>query len=316
MTNGTTTNDSAIQPEAFEVNRRKFIAGTTAAATLSLTLSGNLQAMHKKAPKSKYLDTLGLQLWTVRNQLEEDQKGTLKAVADAGYKQVELGRVVGADSLVKDARDLGMKVTSAFVEWNSVLGNKGDFPELKTIVATAKEWGLEHLVFGYIGKGHRETVEHVKKTAAKANAFGEMCNDAGIKLCYHNHSFEFKPVDGETTGFDILMNEFDNDKCKFELDVFWAKLGGWDPVETLRKLDGRITQVHLKDLKENVAVNFDEGAVPPDAYEECGDGSIDMAEIMKVAEEVGAEQCHVEQDRSPGPLWSMAQSIKHLNGLS
>lgn len=298
------------------MKRRTFLAGTAAAATLSLSPSKNLKAMQDKAAKSKYLDTLGLQLWTVRKQLEKDQSGTLKAVADAGYKQVELGRVVGSESIVKEARELGMEVTSSFCEWNSVLGNKGDFPELKTIVGTAKVWGLKHLVFGYIGKGHRETVELVKKTAAKANALGEMCNDAGIKLCYHNHSFEYKPIDGETTGFEILMNEFDNDKCKFELDVFWAKLGGWDPIETMKKLDGRITQIHLKDLKENVAINFDEGTVPPDAFEECGDGSIDMAEVLKVAEEVGAEQCHVEQDQSPGPLWSMAQSIKHLNELS
>ena len=298
------------------MKRRTFIAGTAAAATLTLSLSKTLQAMQEKAAKSKYLDTIGLQLWTVRNQMEKDQAGTLKAVADAGYKQVELGRVIGSESIVKDAKKLGMNVTSSFVEWNSVLGNKGEFPELKSIITGAKEMGIEHLVFGYIGKGHRETVKLVKKTAAKANEFGQMCSDAGIKLCYHNHSFEFKPIDGETTGFDILMDELDNKKCKFELDVFWAKLGGWDPVETMRKLDGRISQMHLKDLKEGTPVNFDESEVPHEAFEECGDGSIDMAEIMKVAEEVGAEQCHVEQDQSPGPIESMAQSLKHLNGLT
>lgn len=298
------------------MKRRTFIAGTAAAATLSLSLSKTLQAMQEKATKSKYLDTMGLQLWTVRNQLAEDQSATLKAIADAGYKQVELGKVVGSESVVKEAKELGMNVTSAFVEWNSVLGNKGNYPELKSIIAGAKEFGLKHLVFGYIGKGYRETADLVKNTAAKANMFGDMCNDAGLKLCYHNHSFEFKPVDGETTGFDILMDELDNDKCKFELDVFWVKIGGLDPVELMKKLDGRISQMHLKDLKEGAAVNYDEGSIPHDVFEECGDGSIDMAEIMKVAEEVGAEQCHVEQDQSPGPLESMAQSLKHLNGLS
>ena len=296
------------------MKRRTFIAGTTA-ATLSLTLSKSLRAMQEKAKKSKYLETMGLQLWTVRNQLEEDEAKTLKAVADAGYKQVEMGRVIGSESIFKKAKELGMGVTSSFVDWQSVLGIKGKHPELKAIVAQAKEWQLEHLVFGYIGKGHRETVDLVKKTAAKANEFGSMCNDAGIKLCYHNHSFEFKPVDGDTTGFDVLMAELDNEKCKFELDVFWAKIGGWDPIETMRKLNGRISQVHLKDLKEGAKIEFDESAVPKDAFEECGDGSIDMAEVMKVAEEVGAEQCHVEQDQSPGPIESMAQSFKHLNGL-
>jgi sugar phosphate isomerase/epimerase len=298
------------------MKRRTFLAGAAAATTLTLSLKQSLLAMQEKAARSKYLDTMGLQLWTVRNQLAEDQKGTLKAIADAGYKQVELGRVTGSKSIIEDARELGMDVTSSFVEWNSVLGNSGDHPKLENIIADAKKMGLKHLVFGYIGQGHRETVELVKKSAAKSNAFGEMCNDAGIKLCYHNHSFEFKPIDGKTTGFDILIDELDNDKCKFELDVFWAKVGGWDPVETMKRLDGRISQVHLKDLKEGAEIEFDEGKVPHDYFEECGDGSIDMAEIMKVAEEVGAEQCHVEQDQSPGPLESMAQSLKHLNGLA
>ena len=150
------------------MKRRTFIAGTAAAATLSLSLSRTLQAMQEKAAKSKYLDTIGLQLWTVRNQLEKDQSATLKAVADAGYKQVELGRVIGSESIAKEAKELGMNVTSSFVNWESVLGNDGDHPELKTIIAGAKEMGVEHLVFGYIAKGHRETVELVKKTAAKA----------------------------------------------------------------------------------------------------------------------------------------------------
>ena len=73
------------------MKRRTFIASAAAATTLSLTLRKSLLAMQEKAAKSKYLDTIGLQLWTVRDQMAEDQKATLKAVADAGYKQVELG---------------------------------------------------------------------------------------------------------------------------------------------------------------------------------------------------------------------------------
>ncbi len=298
------------------MKRRTFIAGTAAAASLSLSLSKPLLAMQDKAKKSKYLDTMGLQLWTVRNQMEADQSATLKAVKDAGYKQVELMKVTGSKGIVDDAKELGLNVTSAFVEWNSVLGNEGKHPELKSIIADAKEFGLQHLVFGYVGKGHRETAELVKKIAAKANDFGQMCNDAGIKLCYHNHSFEFAPIDGETTGFDVLMNEFDNDKCKFELDVFWAKIGGWDPLETMEKLKGRMTQIHLKDLKADTPINFDEGTVPHEAFEELGDGSIDMAKVLVLAEKLGVEQCHVEQDQSPGPIDSIGQSMKHLQGLS
>ena len=298
------------------MKRRTFIAGTAATAGLSLTLSKPLMAMRNKAEKSKYLDTIGLQLWTVRNQMEEDQSATLKAVKEAGYKQVELMRVTGSKDIVDEAKKLDLNVTSAFVEWNSVLGLEGEHPSLKSIIADAKKFGLQHLVFGCVAKGHRETVDLVKTIAAKANGFGQMCNDAGIKLCYHNHSFEFEAIDGETTGFDVLMDELDNEKCKFELDVFWAKIGGWDPFETMEKLKGRMSQIHLKDLKADTPVNYDEGAVPHEAFEELGDGSIDMAKVLQLAEKLGVEQCHVEQDQSPGPIASIGQSMKHLQGLT
>ena len=111
------------------------------------------------------------------------------------------------------------------------------------------------------------------------------------------------------------MEEFDNDLVKFELDVFWAKLGGWDPIETMKKLGDRITQVHLKDPKEGTAVIYDEGKVPAEAFQECGDGSIDMGEVMKLASEIGAVYCHVEQDQSPDPIASIGQSIDYLKGL-
>lgn len=300
------------------MKRRSFLAGTAAAAslsTLTLALPKSILAMQEKGNTSKYLDTLGLQLWTVRNQMDEDPKKTLTAVKEAGYKQVELMNVVNSSDIVKQAKELGLNVTSAFVEWQSVLQLDNDnIPTREAIIAKAKEFGLKHLVFGYIGKGHRETVELMKKVATAGNEFGTMCADSGIQLCYHNHSFEFAKVDGQKTGFEILMDEFD-ERCKFELDVFWAKIGGWDPFETLKKLDGRLTQVHLKDLKADTPVNHDEGKVATDAFQECGDGTIDMAKVMKVAEECGALQCHVEQDQSPDPIASIGQSINHLSSL-
>jgi len=274
-------------------------------------------ALQEKSKASKYMDTMGLQLWTVRKHLEkkEDYAATLQAVKDAGYKQVELMRVVGSDEIVKEAKKIGLGVNSSFVEWNSVVHQKADAPKREDIVKKAAEFGVKHLVFGYVGKGSRETGELMKNCATKANEFGKMCNDAGIKLCYHNHSFEFAKIDGETTGFDVLMNEFDNDLCKFELDVFWAKIGGWDPYDTLKKLDGRVTQVHLKDLQNGAAVCHDEGKVPHECFEELGDGSIDMKKVLAIAEEIGAEYCHVEQDQSPDALASIGQSMGHLKSF-
>ena len=104
------------------------------------------------------------------------------------------------------------------------------------------------MVFGYIGKGERETVDHFKRHADQANKAGEKCAKAGIQLCYHNHSFEFAKLNGGKTGWDVFVKEFDKKLVKFEVDVFWVKIGGLDPYKTLRQLKGRVSQVHLKDL--------------------------------------------------------------------
>ena len=294
------------------MRRRTFLTSATGAA-LTMSLGRTLAGLPKDSP---YLKTIGLQLWTVRNQMEADEKATLKAVADAGYKQVELMKTLGSDSIVRTAKDLGMNVTSAFIDWQS-LGKPSakKAPSFDKIVDQAKAYGLKHLVFGYIGKGERETVDHFKRHAAAANKAGEKSLKAGIQLSYHNHSFEFAKLKGGKTGFEIFVDEFDAKAVRFELDVFWVKIGGLDPIKTLKKLRGRVAQVHLKDLQSGAKTQHDEGKVPHSAFKELGAGSIDMAEVLKVSAEIGAKQCHVEQDQSPDPLKSIGTSIRHLRKL-
>lgn len=298
------------------MKRRTFIQTTAglSVATLAAHLARPLLAMPKQ---SKYLDSIGLQLWTVRNQMAEDSQKTLQAVADAGYKQVELMDVSEGVEIAKQAKEIGLKVASGFINWQSICKPETNgVPSTDDIIATAKEIGLEHLVFGYIAKGSRETVELMKAHAKATNELGKKAADAGMQVCYHNHSFEFEKIDGDTTGYDVLIEELDPDLVKFELDVFWAQVGGWDPLETMKKLDGRISQVHLKDPKPGTPVIYDEGKVPADAFQECGDGSIDMGEVMKLASAIGVTYCHVEQDQSPDPIASIGQSIEHLKSLS
>ena len=298
------------------MKRRHFLQTTAGLSVAALTtqLARPLYAMPKS---SKYLDSIGLQLWTVRNQLKEDTGKTLKAVADAGYKQVELMSVTGSEEIVEQAKAVGMGVTSGFINWESICKpEKEGIASVDDIIATASKMGLQHLVFGYIGAGSRETSQQLKQIAKNTNEAAKKAMDAGMQMCYHNHSFEFKKIDGDTTGYDILVEEFDEDLVKFELDVFWAKVGGLDPFEEMKKLDGRISQVHLKDVKEGTGVIYDEGKVPEEAFKECGNGTIDMGKVMKLAEEVGAVNCHVEQDQSPDPIASIGQSIDYLNGLS
>ena len=293
------------------MNRRRFLTSACASAASIPFLRPSL--LFARANKSPFITNIGLQLWTVRNQMANDTAETLKAVADAGYKQVELMRVLGdADNILPVANDHGMNVTSAFIDWQSVGNPHGDnVPSFDKILEKAEAKNLKFLVFGYIGKGHRETSDQFKNHAEAANKAGEKCKKAGIQLCYHNHSFEFKPI-GSTTGWDILVQEFDDELVKFELDVFWVKVGGFDPVATMKKLDGRIAQLHLKDIQKGTGTIFDEGKVPHEAFQELGDGTIDMKAIMELGEKIGVTQCHVEQDQSPNPIASIGQSMNHL----
>lgn len=294
------------------MQRRTFLQTTGAAGLLSV-LGRPTWAL---PAESRYLKTLGLQVYTVRNQLAKDIPGTIKAIAAAGYHQVELMNVADADQYLPIVKDAGMVVTSAFIDWRAMTTpDAADVVAIEKQIEKAKQHEIHYLVFGYVGKGHRETAEQLKLLAERANKAGEKCREVGIQYCYHNHSFEFQPLAAGQTGFSVFVQEFDPQLVKFELDVFWAAIGGLDPVTTIKRLKGRVAQVHLKDLKPGVGTIFDEGQVPAEAFQEVGQGRIHWPEVLQACEATGVEQCHVEQDQSPDPLASIAASLKYVRGL-
>lgn len=298
------------------MNRRTFLGSAAAFAVSTTAFADILRRPIANLPENNpYLDSIGIQLWTLRNELEMDKEATLKAVKEAGYKQVELMSTMDSDEIVTIARDLDLAINSAHFNWESIINPSDATPSMDAIIEKAKEIGVKHLVLAYIGTGHRESAEQFKAHSDLASIAGEKCKAADIQLSYHNHSFEFKPLEDNVTGFEIFMERFHRDFVKFELDVFWAQLGGWNPVETLNKLTGRVTQVHLKDLKKGMGKQFDESKVPEDAYQPLGRGSIDMAKVIAACQEVGVEHCHVEQDYSPDQIESLGVSMTHLSGL-
>jgi sugar phosphate isomerase/epimerase len=218
------------------------------------------------------------------------------------------------DAMVKAARDSGLALHSSHFEWDSVVNPKDDsYSDFSKILDKAKEVGLKHLVIPYLADGNRKTLDDYKKVAAHANKAAALAKSAGIQLSYHNHNFEFEPKENGVSGFDVFVKEFSAD-MKFELDVFWVKAGGLDPVELVNKLKGRVTQLHLKDLKKDIPIPS-YSSVPADAFQEVGDGIIAMAPLLAAAQEAGVEHCHVEQDQSPDALASIKQSIDFLNKL-
>ncbi|MCD0462408.1 sugar phosphate isomerase/epimerase family protein [Roseiconus lacunae] len=303
----------------YSFSRRQWL--TAAAATgLAAWLA---RPVHGWAAQSAaglpYLNRLGLQLYTVRDQMAEDPRATLRAIAAAGYKQVELMSIdEEALQLAAMAREEGLRVHSGFLNWRCIASPENNSGlNVEQSIEMAERIGLRHVVFGYIDKGSRDTADKIKAIADRSNQAAAKTRDAGMRMAYHNHSFEFGDLDGgKTNAYDIFIERFDPQLMDFELDVFWVKIGGHDPIALMKKLAGRITMVHLKDLKDGTATIHDEGNVPKDAFQECGDGTIDIPAVMQLAKEIGVLECHVEQDQSPAPLESIAESYRFLANAS
>jgi sugar phosphate isomerase/epimerase len=293
------------------MNRRTFIR-TTSATALALTQVGSVFALETD---NAYRKNIGIQLYTLRNELGKDAAGTLKQVAAAGYKQVELYGFPNADAMIAGAKDAGLAIHSAHFEWDSVVNPKdAAMSDFLKILDKAKNLGLSHLVIPYLQEPNRKTLDDYKKVAENSNRAASLAKSAGIQLSYHNHSFEFEPKAGGKSGYDVFIEEF-SPEMQFELDVFWVKAAGIEPVDLIKKLSGRVSQLHLKDLKNGIQTPFFSGNLPPDAFQELGDGIIPMEPILVAAAAAGVKHCHVEQDQSPDALQSIRQSMEFLRKL-
>lgn len=294
------------------MNRRQFLARSSAAA---LTLAWHSTVRAALDRDNVYRRNIGLQLYTVRTELSKDTAATVKAVANAGYKQAELGGFPSQTAAqLQVAKEIGLAVNSSHFEWDSLV-NPADksYSAFRKIVDQAHAAGLKHLVVPYLVEKNRTSLDDYKQVADHLNHGAEITKAAGIRLSYHNHAFEFKPLAGGKTGFDVFMAEFGPDTY-FELDVFWVKVGAHEPVELLKKLAGRVAQVHLKDLKPGLKLP-EFGKLPDDAFQELGDGILAWEPILEAAKAAGVEHCHVEQDQSPNCLASVRQSIDYLMKL-
>ncbi|MEM8525448.1 MAG: sugar phosphate isomerase/epimerase [Bacteroidota bacterium] len=296
------------------MKRRTFLKNS-AQVGAGIALSSSMLACMEE--HQNYVSTIGLQLWTVRNQLEENPLETLKAIKKHGYHQVELMDTEQIKTLMPLIKDVGLAVNSSFMNFTLLTGRwdlKGESIPAYTfsqLVEDAQKAGLTEIVFGYMLPGERATLDQYKKISDRLNEAGEECKSAGIQLCYHNHSFEFLPMEG-STGYDVLMERLDPELAKFELDVFWSSLGGVEPVELMKKLGNRVHLLHLKDKMTDAPVIYDEGKVPEETFLPLGKGSVNMQGVLKQAQASGVKYCLVEQDQSPDPIQDIGVSMSYL----
>ena len=261
--------------------------------------------------KARQLPSIGVQLYTVRSVLPQKPAQTLAGIQSIGYREIE-ATYGGLDKIWPDIRATHLKPTS--IHLDNTLMNPGKEDDLARAIDQVKKWGFAYAVFPYVPPAERGGLERFRALTGKLNRAGERCRAAGIRFCYHNHAFEFEPMEG-TTGFQVMMDRLDKNLCGFELDCFWVSVAGHDPVELLDRLSGRVPLLHLKDKAAGTPVMFKE-SVDHGAFKEVGNGVIDWPAVLRAAQSAGAEHYFVEQDQTPGdPLDSLRQSFAYLSKL-
>ena len=245
---------------------------------------------------------VGVQLYTLRDAIAKDAKGSLKRVAELGFGEVENfgynGKFFGMDANTYKTLlgDLGMTAPSGHYMYGNILNG------WEKAVEDAKAIGHDYMVLAYLTPPERKSLDDYKKIAENLNKAGEVCKKAGIQLCYHNHEFEFEAMNGQLP-FDILTGETDAGLVKIELDLYWAMVAGQDPVALFKKHKGRIALWHVKDMDKTPKKNFTE----------VGNGVIDFVTIFKNAKTSGMKHFFVGQNVCPGsPFDSISQSIGYI----
>ncbi|MEN8118328.1 MAG: TIM barrel protein [Bacteroidota bacterium] len=272
------------------------------------------QSEAKVQPVDRKSFGVGLQLYTIRDAMTADAVGSLTKVSEMGYKYVELAGYTDGKfydmlpaEFKKVVTDLGMEIISS----HTMVEAKGITVEnAKKMAEDHAQVGVKYCVQPWVNDGDRN-VETYKKMIADWNEVGKIMKGVGIQFAYHNHNFEFMPVDGMIPYYDIFLKEMDADLITMELDMYWATKAGQDPVEMFNKYPGRFQLFHFKDMAEKSAPFY---TVEKDDITSVGAGLIDFNRIYAARETAGMKYLFVEDDNQGNgkPFEAIETSIKNL----
>jgi sugar phosphate isomerase/epimerase len=245
-------------------------------------------------------DQIAVQLYTVRELMAADLAGTLGAVSGAGYRAVELAGLPPIRD--EELRDLlsaaGLEPMASHEPLESLR------VDLDRVLDRMGVLGCPRIVVPWLPEAERSTVDGARALARELAGIARASLARGIRLGYHNHAFEFAPLDG-TTVWQVLLDELPPE-VDLELDVYWAAIGGRDPVELIEGLDERLRLLHMKDRAP--------GPEPADVTP--GDGILDWPAITAAATERGVAWFVVEEDNPVDAIEEIARGRAFLGGLA
>ena len=283
-------------------NRRNFLLGAAAMA-----VSGPAFAQ-KSVP-------LGLQLYTVRQDLAKDYDGTMKKVRDIGIRHVQANLTNSG----KPAADQKKLYDSLGISWKSVHAGGNDLRDTpQATIDQAKAVGITNITCSFplypmdratIMAG--PTLDDWKKNADAFNKIGQLCKAAGLSFAYHNHNLEFRKI-GDVVPYDLLIQQTDPALVQFEMDIGWVVAGGADPVAYLKKYANRYHSLHIKDLKDQGIPNNNMKMTSAI----IGKGIVKWDQVLAAAKKTPVERAflEIEEPYDPSPLEMVKQSFDYLLG--
>jgi sugar phosphate isomerase/epimerase len=294
--------------------RRNFL--TTVAAGLGVAAVRPSLAVAASTPeiKTALSGPVGLQLWSLRNDLPKDVPGTLARVRDLGIRHVE---TAGIPKGVASAADFRQALDKADLVCSA--GHMG-FARLRDdaagAVAELKTLGARYAVCPWIDHDNKAgfNLEGAVKAASVFNAAGQAAAKEGLKFAYHCHGYEFVPSPDGTL-FDTIVKNTDPALVGFEIDLFWAKAGGADPARLIASLPGRVPLMHIKDMKKDLALPAGSSGAPEDSDVAAGTGQLDFPAIFKAAIASKMEYYFIE-DESTKPWDQLPLTLAYLKGLT
>jgi sugar phosphate isomerase/epimerase len=235
----------------------------------------------------RHLDHVGLALYTLRPEVAHDFEGTLRQVAAIGYRELDMyiyETPLEAPATRAILDRTGLACTSARVRTTHM------YRGWERFLDAAATLGARYITLAYLPPEEIVTLSDWHELAALFNRCGAVAARHGLTFCYHNHETEFVPIDGAVP-YDLMIAETDPALVKLQIDVYWLARGGRVAATELRRLQGRVATLHLKDVD----------ATPARGITTVGRGTIDFAALLRAAIDTGIAHWYVEEDSPPAP---------------
>ncbi len=278
------------------ITRRKFITGSAA----TLLTAAFLPDAFSVNPVRK-LKNIGFISGIIGNELKGDWKAVLRQVASFRYTEIETGNFLGesAESYLSFLKETGLTPVAGGINFNA-----SDQELLKNFDLLRKLQIKIAVVYWPWSTGGPFKLDECIKSAERLNYLGKFCHDNGLKFCWHNHDKEFIPME-KGLPFDFLMNNTDKSTVFCELDLYWVKKGGSDPLKVMQKYPGRYIILHVKDMAPGEKADF-----------ECpGSGIIDFGPLFREAEKQGINHYMVERDNVPDGIACLRSAAEYLKRI-